>query len=257
MIPTIAQACAMNALSYQGDGEVGDNSGWTRDETIVCRESGCVVVRWGHGDGSIYLAVRGSNSRRDTLDDLKVFLGQPPVARMAFFERYIEENCQEALENDTLMVGGHSLGGMVAMSAAARWQLRGLIQNSPGWLVDPPPPDRLARLVELRTGRDVVGVWGHSVPSTITLHDPNAVLWDLRKLHNVDRQMDLVQRQGLSNVRLDDPVLHAHPIEPYSHKSPGTLAWMKATWRRIHEDDLEVRQMAKSALPGRKSLGRR
>lgn len=257
MIPTLAQACAMNALAYQDEGEVGGRCGWVRVATTSCSDSGCVAVRWQHEDDSIYLAVRGSNSRRDTLDDLKVFLGQPPRARMAFFERYIETTCDAQLSGGSLMVGGHSLGGLVAMAAAARWNLSGLVQNSPGWLVDPPDQERLSNLIELRTGRDVVGVWGHSVPSTITLHDPEATLWDLRKLHNIDRQMDLVQRQGLGDFRLDDPRLHAQRIEHRAHKAPGTLAWMKATWERIHEDDLQARQMAKSAMPSRKPMGRR
>lgn len=237
MIPTLGQACAMNALAYEDQGETVMTRGWVRHPRVACNDSGCIVVPWQHGDGSVYLAVRGSNSRRDTLDDIKVFFGQPPLARIAFLERYIQTHHRQLLDERRLMVGGHSLGGLVAMGVAARWGLAGVVQNSPGWLIDPPPAEALARVVEVRTGRDVVGVWGHSVPTTVTVHDPEAGKWDWKKLHNVDRQVHLVQQHGLAHLSLDDPALRQQPKPRPAFKSaPGTVDWMLATWTRVNED---------------------
>lgn len=251
MIPTLVQACAMNALAYEDQGESPVTGEWERRALTACSDSGCIVVPWHHCDGSVYLAIRGSNSRRDTLDDIKVFFGQPPLARIAFLERYIQTHHRQALDDGQLMVGGHSLGGLVAMGVAARWRLPGVVQNSPGWLINAPAPEALARMVEVRTGRDVVGVWGHSVPTTVTVHDPEAGKWDWKKLHNVDRQMRLVEQHGLAHMRLDDPALRLQPKPRPAFKSvPSTVDWMLATWTRVNEDHAQVALPGKRRKPG-------
>jgi pimeloyl-ACP methyl ester carboxylesterase len=251
MIPTLGQAGAMNSLAYQGDGEVGDESGWVRQKNLSCEHSGCTLVHWQHPDQTIYLSIRGTHGRRDAMDDLRIFFGHPPKSRIAFLERYIQEHCQQALDEDRLFVGGHSMGGMIAMAAAARWRLPGLVQNAPGWLANPPAPDTLSRMLEIRTGRDVVGSWGHCVPNTIVLHDPNAAKWDLRALHNRHRQMDLIERYGLTQMKLDDPRFYEQTttISQHAH-SPNTLGWIRATWLRVNEEHAIVSAMTRK--PGKR-----
>ena len=250
MIPTLGQACAMNSLAYQGEGEVGDEGGWARKKNLVCDRSGCMVVHWQHADQTVYLSVRGTQGRRDAMDDLRIFFGQAPKSRIAFLEKYIQEQCEEALTQDRLMVGGHSMGGMIAMAAASRWRLPGLVQNAPGWLANPPEPETLDRMLELRTGRDVVGSWGHGVPNTIVLHDPDAKKWDLRVLHNRHRQMALVERYGLTHLRLDDPRLYEEKSPQAAHgHSPSTFGWMRATWLRVNEEHAVASAMSRK--PGK------
>lgn len=106
MTPTIGQACAMNSLAYQGDGDVGDESGWMRKCNVTCKDSGCAIVHWTHPDGTSYLAVRGTHSHRDALDDLRIFLGMQPKSRISFLEDYIERNCMDEIQNRQLFVGG-------------------------------------------------------------------------------------------------------------------------------------------------------
>lgn len=237
MIPTIGQACAMNSLAYQAEGEIGDESGWVRHKNINCSRSGCAIVHWKYPDGTEYLSVRGTHGRRDAVDDVRIFFGLAPKARINFLEEYIDTHCMDALRRDTLMVGGHSMGGMIAMGAAARWRLPGLVQNAPGWLANPPSPESLARLLEIRTGRDVVGAWGHGVPNTIIVHDPEAAKWDLRRLHNRHHQATLIERTGLSQMRLDDPGLQAHHSGPDNiAQSFSTIGWMHATWKRVNRE---------------------
>lgn len=144
---------------------------------------------------------------------------------------------------------------MIAMAAAARWNLPGLVQNAPGWLAKPPSPESLDQLIELRTGRDVVGAWGHSVPNTIVLHDPDAAKWDLNKLHSRHRQATLVEIYGLTHIKLDDPMIleHTSPDEAHQH-SFSTIGWMRATWRRVNREHDIAQDIVKR---GPKSGGRR
>lgn len=245
----------MNSLAYQGDGDVGDQSGWIRKKNVICQHSGCVIVHWAHPDGAAYLAVRGTHSHRDALDDIRVFLGRQPKSRISFLEDYIERHCADEIQSKRLFVGGHSLGGMIAMAAAAKWNLPGLVQNAPGWLANPPSPESLDQLIELRTGRDVVGAWGHSVPNTIVLHDPDASKWDLSKLHSRHRQATLVEKYGLTDIRLDDPLLLEHKSSDEIHlHSFSTIGWMRATWLRVDREHGIAQTMAKR---GPKSGGRR
>lgn len=237
-IPTIGQASAMNALAYQAEGEVGDRSGWRRAHDYPCPRSGCHIVRWEHPSGTMYISVRGTSNRRDVMDNVRIFLGKAPRTRIKALRNYIKEHCREALTNNRLYVGGHSMGGMIAMGAAARWGLPGLVQNAPGWLANAPTDEKLGQLVEIRTGRDVVGAWGSNVPHTLVLHDPQTPALDIRTLHSLHRQMELIQTHELTNIPLDR--LHAQLQHEATLGAPrqdhGTLGWMRETWRQINHD---------------------
>ena len=249
MIPTVGQAAAMNAMAYAdaGEQEILSNAGWQRQNFAQCEKTGCVVVPWKHAAGTIYLAVRGSTCRSDILDDMRVFLGQPPIERIGFLTNYIQTWYPENLGQKTLLVGGHSLGGMVAMGAAAQWRLCGLLQNSPGWLINPPDRDSLEKLVEIRTGRDVVGAWGHTVPTTLIVHDHDVSQWNLSALHNVYRQQVLIREHGLDHLLLNDISLRQLGMDYASDADKtGTFAWMKETWRRVTRESILDRSARKS-----------
>ena len=237
MMPTCGQAARMNALAYDTDtGTLDSVSNWQRKQVVSCEQTGCVVAHWEHEDGAVYLAVRGSSNRKDLGEDVRVFLGHAPKGRIAFLESYIQAHCTTALEQQQLAVGGHSLGGMVAQGAAARLSLPGFIQNSPGWLVDPPHSASIAKVVEVRTSGDVIGAWGHAVPITLRVHDPEMDQWSFWALHNVHRQVALIEQQGWGNACLDDPSVRAAApaMSPSAHR--GVWGAVKAVLRQVASD---------------------
>ena len=230
----------MNASAYASTIEsMPDIPGWQCQALVFDAASGTTVARWLAQSGHVYLAVRGSASVRDVQESLKVFLGHEPASRMAFLERYIEETCQQELSEGRLAVGGHSLGGLVALSSAARWNLPALVQNAPGWMTNPPPPERLRKVLEIRTGRDVIGDWGHPIPRQVVLQSPETPWWHLPSLHGVLRQNLTIEAHGLGGFAIDDPrfavLEHAG-----DEVRPGLSGWPQRigrAWLRLREQN--------------------
>lgn len=244
MTLTIRDAAAMNASAYLPSVEAMPTiNGWTCQERFEHARSGVVVARWESQEGHTYLAVRGSATPKDVAQNLLIFLGKEPTSRMAVLKAYIQDHCQDALATDRLAVGGHSLGGLVAESAAAEWNLPGLAQNAPGWMSNPPPPERLNRFLEIRTSRDVVGDWGHPTPRSLVIQSSHLAAWNLGSLHSVLKQNQSIEEHGLADFKVDDPALgwavEADPVVP------GVAGWPKRmvrAWRllRQHREWAEV-----------------
>ncbi len=219
MSVTIRDAAAMNASAYLPSLEqMPALPGWTCTERFEHADSGVVIARWEAQTGHTYLAVRGSATPKDVAQNLLIFLGQEPTARMDVLRGYVENRCADALARGLLAVGGHSLGGLVAESAAARWNLPGLAQNAPGWMANPPAPEQLDRFLEIRTSRDVVGDWGHPTPRSLVIQAPHVPLWKLGSIHSVLKQNQAIEEHGLADLRVDDPRLgravDADPVVP-------------------------------------------
>jgi len=227
----------MNASAYvRGLENIQPIPGWECTELFEDHPSGVTIARWEAIHGLVYLAVRGTTNVKDIAQNLLIFLGQEPRRRMDVLQDYIEHRCAHALKHDQLAVGGHSLGGLVAEAAAARWKLPGLVQNAPGWMANPPPPERLERFLEIRTCRDVVGDWGHPTPRSIVLQSVQVPLWNLKSLHSVLKQNQAIEEHGLGDFLVDDPRLgrsvDADPVVP------GVGGWPKRmvrAWRLLRE----------------------
>lgn len=237
MTVIIRDAAAMNASAYLPTLDAMPHiNGWTCQERFEHARSGVVIARWEADTGHVYLAIRGSATPKDVAQNLLIFLGKEPTSRMAILKDYIQARCEEALAQDLLAVGGHSLGGLVAESAAAEWNLPGLAQNAPGWMSNPPPPERLNRFLEIRTSRDVVGDWGHATPRSLVIQSAHVPLWQLGSLHSVLKQNDSIEEHGLADFRVDDirlgRAVEADPV------IPGVAGWPKRmvrAWRLLKE----------------------
>lgn len=235
---TVADAAAMNAAAYFDSPQaMPEVTGWSCQEVVLDRASGVTVARWKAQTGHVYLAVRGSASARDVLQNMQLFLGRDPTHRMEFLRAYIENNCQQELENDTLAVGGHSLGGLVALDSAAKWRLPCLIQNAPGWISSRPEDPKLERVLEIRTGRDVVGDWGHAAPRNVVLQDPSTPWWRLSALHAVIRQNESIQAHGLGDWMITDPRFD-RSLPEEDVVEAGVKGWpqrIRRAWGRLRE----------------------
>ena len=230
----------MNASAYAHTmAAMPEIAGWECQALVFDKASGTTVARWAAESGHVYLAVRGTSGTRDAKESLRVFLGHEPTSRMAFLERYIEDTCQTELAENRLAVGGHSLGGLVALSAASKWNLPALVQNAPGWMNNPPPPETLQKVLEIRTGRDVIGDWGHPIPRQIVLQSPETPWWHLPSLHSVLRQNITIESHGLGGYAIDDPRFAV--LEHLNDEvRPGIAGWPQRigrAWHRLREQN--------------------
>lgn len=238
MTVLIGDAAAMNASAYENEeGSRPRLPGWRFAGTVEDRISGTTIARWEAQSGHVYLAVRGSHSSRDLMEDLRIFLGRDPVDRMAFLQNHIEKHCTSVLALGKLAVGGHSLGGLVALGAASRWNLPGLVQNAPGWVTSPPPPSSLSRMLEIRLGLDPVSGWGCSTPRTIVLQDPHVHWWNLKSLHSLFRLNKVIEEYGLRDLRVDDPELPLCKwgLSESREGLSGLPARAMRSWRHLRE----------------------
>lgn len=242
----ILSASRMNEYAYESP-EAQRSSvvpGWEWDGCVEMKESGLSLSRWRSSEGMLYLAVRGTQSFGDVAQSLMVFLGQNPVRRQQAFMDYIETYCANELQEDRLFVGGHSLGGLVASAAAARWNLPGLVQNSPGWMANPPPPDKLARLLEIRTSRDTVGEWGSAYPRTLVVTAPHLPTLEVSALHSIRTQNQLIEQSWFSCLSVEDPELVAFSA-PTDSIRPGVLgipSRIQRAWRLLRRAHLPLLQ---------------
>lgn len=234
----IGDAAQMNASAYEETLEAMPHiEGWRCVDLLKDTQSGVSVARWEAQSGHVYLAVRGTATGRDVLENMRLFLGRDPTSRMEFFRNYVQTTCAKELAADCLAMGGHSLGGLLALDAAAHWSLPALIQNAPGWISHRPNAPRLERVLEIRTGRDVVGDWGHAAPRNIVLQDPLTPWWHLAMLHAVMRQNDIIRSHGLGDVLITDERFNPRPLEDDAVK-PGLAGWpqrMCRAWNRLRE----------------------
>ena len=234
----IGDAAQMNASAYHHTMEAMPAlDGWHCQELVHDPKSGVTIARWQAQSGHVYLAVRGSAGTRDVLENMRLFLGRDPTSRMAFFRNYVEQTCQQEIAEDRLAVGGHSLGGLVALDAAAHWSLPALVQNAPGWISHRPDAPRLERVLEIRTGRDVVADWGHAMPRHVVLQDPSTPWWDLSALHAVLKQNEAIFAHGLDQVLVTDERFNPR-ADLEDAVEPGLAGWpqrMKRAWGRLRE----------------------
>src|SRR5690606_32927002 len=121
--------------------------------------------------------------------------------RIAFVQAFIQERFGP--QPRRLAVGGHSIGGLVAASAAEHFRLPGLAQNAPGWMARTPAPACLDRFLQVRTARDVVGAWGSNYPRQLVLVAPHAPDWSLKGLHHLERQNQVIDDYGIGHRLVD------------------------------------------------------
>ena len=231
-------SCArMNESAYKSprDGGLPEVSGWTYEALIEFEDSGLALARFRANDGRLYLAVRGTHTARDVAQSLRLFFGQNPASRQEAFQSYIQQSCAEELASGRLCVGGHSLGGLVAAAAAARWNLPGLVQNAPGWMNNPPAPEKLSRLLEIRTSRDTIGEWGTPFPRALVVAMPHLPTLEISALHSVRRQNQALEKAWFSGLSVEDPGLEllAVPQESVSPGLAGLPRRLSRAWRLL------------------------
>ena len=221
LVITLGEASALNAAVYGGPGTILPE-GWKKMEFMVDKITGLTLAHYAQGSRN-YLAIRGTWSKADVLPALRVFLGADPVDRIQVVHNHIVNRFGERIAPGTLAVGGHSLGGLVAASAAERFHLPGLAQNSPGWMARVPDASRLNKFIQVRTARDVVADWGTNYPRNLMLPDPSLPMWGVSSLHNLEHQNKLIEEYGLAGYRVDDPTLDPTP-EPVLRNPDSQLA---------------------------------
>lgn len=235
---SIGEAAWLNAAVYEGP-RARLLEGWLVERHLEDLDTGTVMAHYRRGEIH-YLAVRGTWSGSDIAESLRVFLGQEPTRRMRFLQDYIQDRF-DPVDPRRVLVGGHSLGGLVAAGAAERWHLAGLAQNAPGWMQPRHDNSRLDRFLEVRTSRDVVGDWGAEFPRSLVLTDPSVRNWDISGLHNLERQNQLLRDQGWQDRALDDPALA--PLLPCAAPLPGLAGLpirMLRTLRKVRLQNAQV-----------------
>lgn len=251
----ILSAARMNESAYSepGGDPIPEVPGWRYESQQVFEDSGLALARWRADDGRLYLAVRGTHTPADVAQSLRVFFGQNPTRRQDALIAYIEQHCAQELAAGTLCVGGHSLGGLVASAAAARWNLPGLVQNAPGWMTDPPAPERLSRLLEIRTSRDTIGEWGAPYPRALIVDIPDLPTLEISALHSVRRQNQALEGEWFFSLSVEDPGLEllAAPPEPVTPGLAGMPSRLRRAWRLL-KNELPQPDLGKPKLPGRR-----
>lgn len=229
--PTLLEAARMNRAAYLGDDHAPVLDGWSRVE----RHAELGVDRWENEQGYIYLALAGTRkNRRDLVDSLRIFLGQIPDDRISQVSHYVRDHCGQSLSQDQVALGGHSSGGLVAMSVAAQFHLPALIQNAPGYFKQAPDQARCDRVIEIRTARDLVSDWGSNTANQITLHDPAAPGWKLSLLHAIARQNDLLAEQPmLASAHLSGADMVGIQTNPDTAPTGNTWQSILTSWRRL------------------------
>lgn len=230
----IGDAGRLNEAAYIGPGAELPGK-WREAGFIEDRKSGVAMGHYTNGD-THYLAIRGTWGTDDVMPALRVFLGKDPLERIEFVNTYIEKNFTPG-QMRHLAVGGHSLGGMVAAAAAEKFHLPGLAQNSPGWMSRVPKAQRLDKLIQIRTARDVVADWGSNYPRTLLLPAPSIPRWRITSLHNLEYQNELIEGYGLGWFTVDDQGLApaSQSVEKLPEGQWARLGRAAGMWREAHE----------------------
>lgn len=230
--PSILEAARMNSASYLED-QLEGPLGWS----LIRHNSTLGVCQWESTDGYTYIGIAGTRKQRhDIIDSVKIFFGQTPDMRIQGVIEFVKEHCSDAVERDTLSLGGHSLGGLVASSVAAEFHLPALIQNAPGYFTQSPDPARCDRIVEIRTARDLVSDWGSSAANLITLHEPSTPTWKLSLLHAINRQNDLLSDQlpqSSYTSLYDAKNMMGIEHNPDIHPTGNTWKSIQASWKKL------------------------
>lgn len=243
--PTLQVAASLTATAYAENPEAEPApAGWHCQGVHTEPVSGLHWVHWRSEAGVEFVAVRGTATARDAFESFKVFLGQSPVQRVAALERWVQEQLPEAASEGRLVLAGHSLGGMVAKLVAERHRLPALVMNTPGRFGVSYDPEASADILELRTSRDPVSVWGAGVPHTLVLDDPAPSALNLSALHGVYQQLALLERSELASLQLGSPQLKAHCVPEPPPAPPGMAMAMIQAWRSLRQDAQRLAQSA-------------
>lgn len=129
--------------------------GWTLVEAVDCKTTG---TGWVHASNGVwdYVAVRGTHALSDTSALVSAFLGKAPNRRVLAINAYLDRAFPDG-EPERIMLGGHSLGGLLASAVALQRGWAAFTENAPGWFGSNGASDRI---LEIRSAGDVVGAWG-------------------------------------------------------------------------------------------------
>lgn len=230
--PTVYEAAILNDLSYM-ESDLKDEKVWR----LIAHDSKLGLCHWESEEGYTYIGIAGTRRQKDdVVESVKVFFGKIPDDRIEGVTQYLMEHCVEAIANDSISLGGHSLGGLVASSVAAKFHLPALIQNSPGYFKTTPDPEKSNRIVEIKTARDVVSDWGSNAANLLTLYETSISVWKISILHALKRQNKLLFEQApeIAKSFLKD-VIHLPEIEKNMdvHPTGNTLSSILVSWKRL------------------------
>lgn len=247
--PSVHEAAMLNSVSYMDD-EVSEIDGWK----LIAHDGDLGLCHWESMEGYTYIGIAGTRRQKeDVVDSIKVFFGQTPTARIEGVAQYLTQNCVKAIEEDSIALGGHSIGGLVASSVAALFHLPALIQNAPGYFKSAPDPAKCDRIIDIRTARDVVSDWGSNAANLLTLHEPSTSAWKISLLHAVKKQNILLLEQApeIAKTPLKDAV-HLPEIERNMDIFPtgNTFRSILVSWKRLrnHCSVTEVKRKIEKSL---------
>jgi hypothetical protein len=127
-------------------------------------------------------------------------------------------------------------------------------------MVDPPAPDKLSRLLEVRTCRDTVSDWGSAFPRTVTLNLPHLPTLGITSLHAIAHQNRALEDVWFASASVDDPALRDDRLPatdaPVASGLKGLPSRISRAWVLLMADRQHDADQAAVATLGAPSVAR-